>query len=238
MKNPHVNHHEVHSLSTSSSPSKSTKHKRHQMDSSSPPPPRSIPNGIDSDSKVQRSTPIPLSASSPPPTSPPTISTSPAPNTFTDSLHTHGLDLPWVTRDINHSSSSTALHHPNSPGLTHRVSELNLSAHPSRHVHARKNQSRTACFVHSLLSQNGSVRARSPSRTGSSEDLTRGSMLEVINKGSERRDRWNRGMTKKELSDMALGVRELSKRLGMDLNCPCLVVLRCVLSGWMGGANC
>jgi hypothetical protein len=42
-------------------------------------------------------------------------------------------------------------------------------------------------------------------------------MLEVINKGPERRDRWNRGMTKKELSDMALGVRELSKRLGMHL---------------------
>jgi hypothetical protein len=38
--------------------------------------------------------------------------------------------------------------------------------------------------------------------------------LEVISKGPERRDRWNRGMTKKELSDMALGVRELSKRLG------------------------
>lgn len=55
---------------------------------------------------------------------------------------------------------------------------------------------------------------RSLSRTGSSDDLTRGSMLEVINKGPERRDRWNRGMTKKELSDMALGVRELSKRLG------------------------
>ena len=59
------------------------------------------------------------------------------------------------------------------------------------------------------------MRARSPSRTGSSDDLTRGSMLEVISKGPERRDRWNRGMTKKELSDMALGVRELSKRLGM-----------------------
>ena len=40
-------------------------------------------------------------------------------------------------------------------------------------------------------------------------------MLDVINKGPERRDRWNRGMTKKELSDMALGVRELSKRLGI-----------------------
>jgi hypothetical protein len=40
-------------------------------------------------------------------------------------------------------------------------------------------------------------------------------MLEVIGKGAERRDRWNRGMTKKELSDMALGVRELSKRLGI-----------------------
>lgn len=65
--------------------------------------------------------------------------------------------------------------------------------------------------MHSLL-QNG--RGRSPSRAGSSDELTRGSMLEVINKGPERRDRWNRGMTKKELSDMALGVRELSKRLG------------------------
>ena len=49
-------------------------------------------------------------------------------------------------------------------------------------------------------------------RTGSSDDLTGGSMLD---KGPERRDRWNRGMTKKELSDMALGVRELSKRLGI-----------------------
>ena len=44
-------------------------------------------------------------------------------------------------------------------------------------------------------------------------------MLEVI-KGPERRDRWNRGMTKKELSDMALGVRELSKRLGIYPSIP------------------
>jgi len=41
-------------------------------------------------------------------------------------------------------------------------------------------------------------------------------MLDAINKGPEKRDRWNRGMTKKELSDMALGVRELSKRLGIN----------------------
>jgi NAD+ kinase len=45
--------------------------------------------------------------------------------------------------------------------------------------------------------------------------LTRGTTLEVIHKGGERRrNRWSRGMTKKELSDMALGVRELSRRLG------------------------
>ena len=188
------------------------------MESSSPPPPpHSIPNGIDTSSKVHRSTTIPVSS---PPVSPPAISTSPAPNAYTDSLHTHGLDLPWVTRNLNHSSSSAALSTPTSPGLTHRVSELNLSAHPSRHAHARKNQSKTACFVHSLLSQSGGVRGRSPSRTGSSDDLTRGSMLEVISKGPDRRDRWNRGMTKKELSDMALGVRELSKRLGI---CPTIV---------------
>jgi len=152
------------------------------------------------------------------PSSPPAIDGTHTP--FTRDTHTHGLDLPWITRDINHSSSSANLHHhhhhhaPSSPGthLAHRVSELNLSAHPSRQVHSRKNQSKTACFVHSLL-QNG--RARSPSRAGSSDDLSRGGggMLEVI-KGPERRDRWNRGMTKKELSDMALGVRELSKRLG------------------------
>jgi hypothetical protein len=135
-------------------------------------------------------------------------------NKLTHDSHTHGLDLPWVTRNIEHSSSSANLTAPSSPsqGLTHRVSELNLSAHPSRHPNSRKNQSRTACFVHSLL-QNG--RARSPSRTGSSDELTRGSMLEAISRGPERRDRWNRGMTKKELSDMALGVRELSKRLGI-----------------------
>jgi NAD+ kinase len=55
-------------------------------------------------------------------------------------------------------------------------------------------------------------------------------MLEVISKGPDRRDRWNRGMTKKELSDMALGVRELSKRLG---------TLRLVLgaNGGTGGAR-
>jgi hypothetical protein len=52
-------------------------------------------------------------------------------------------------------------------------------------------------------------------------------MLEVIGKGAERRDRWNRGMTKKELSDMALGVRELSKRLGTSLYlCVCGVWTR------------
>ena len=124
--------------------------------------------------------------------------------------YTHGLDLPWITRDIS-SPAQPGLSSPSI--LPQRVSELNLSAHPSRHPHSRKNQSKTACFVHSLL-QNG--RARSPSRTGSTDDLTRGSMLEVINKGPERRDRWNRGMTKKELSDMALGVRELSKRLGIS----------------------
>lgn len=134
-------------------------------------------------------------------------------NRLTHDTHTHGLDLPWVTRNVEHSSSSANLTAPSSPvhALAHRVSELNLSAHPSRHPNSRKNQSRTACFVHSLL-QNG--RGRSPSRAGSSDELTRGSMLEVISKGPERRDRWNRGMTKKELSDMALGVRELSKRLG------------------------
>lgn len=150
------------------------------------------------------------SSSIAPPSSPPAVDGRHA--GFTQDTHTHGLDLPWITRDIHHSSSTANLH-PSSPNsLTHRVSELNLSAHPSRQLHSRKNQSRTACFVHSLL-QNG--RARSPSRSGSTDDLTRGSMLEVI-KGPERRDRWNRGMTKKELSDMALGVRELSKRLGIS----------------------
>lgn len=148
-----------------------------------------------------------------PATSPPPTSTSYFNQTnsaHSGDTYSHGVDLPWVTRDLN---VSTPLHTaPSSPSLTHRVSELNLSAHPSRHPYARKNQTKTACFVHSLL-QN--ARARSPSRSGSTDDLTRGSMLEVINKGPERRDRWNRGMTKKELSDMALGVRELSKRLGM-----------------------
>jgi len=150
-------------------------------------------------------------SSPPPPSSPPAVDGRHTP--FTQDTHTHGLDLPWITRDVNHSSSSANLSYgPSSHvgSLTHRVSELNLSAHPSRQLQSRKNQSRTACFVHSLL-QNG--RARSPSR-GSSDDLTRGSMREIT-KGPERRDRWNRGMTKKELSDMALGVRELSKRLGM-----------------------
>lgn len=139
----------------------------------------------------------------------------PPPITLTTTLNgpnTHGLDLPWMARDLSRSPSSAAITAPSSP-LTHRVSELNLSAHPSRPTHLRKShQTRTSCFVHSML-QNG--RAQSPSRSGSTDDLTRGSMLEVINKGPERRDRWNRGMTKKELSDMALGVRELSKRLGM-----------------------
>lgn len=127
--------------------------------------------------------------------------------------YTHGLDLPWVTRDLSHSSSTLLTGSP--ANLTRGVSELNLSAHPSRHGHATRHQYRTACFVHSLLQND---RARSPSRQGSSEDLTRGSQPDVFNKGPERRDRWNRGMTKKELSDIALGVRELSKRLGIK-NC-------------------
>ncbi len=169
------------------------------------------------------------SSSISPPSSPP--ATDGRHSAFTQDTHTHGLDLPWITRDINRSSSTANLH-PSSPNsLTHRVSELNLSAHPSRHLHSRKNQSRTACFVHSLL-QNG--RAQGPSRSGSTDDLTRGSMLEVI-KGPERRDRWNRGMTKKELSDMALGVRELSKRLGLScfshVGCSLAIMFHYVLSG-------
>ena len=197
---------------------------------SSPPPTPGTPDGVSStdnnDRKFPRPTTAPLDTSSTSaprpqaPSSPAAIPSPPTSNVFSDSLHMHGLDLPWVTRDLYRSSSPGPLTGPNSPsqhGLPHRLSELNLSAHPSRHAHARKNQSRTACFVHSLLSQNG-PRARSPTRTGSSDDLTRGSILEVINKGPERRDRWNRGMTKKELSGMALGVRELSKRLGTHLH--------------------
>ena len=196
------------------------------MESYSPPPtsaPSSdtVPDGLNNKGNathlpiiVHRSRTIPRSTpSDPSPTSPPPPSTTL--NTFNDT-HTHGLDLPWVTRHLNQSSTA-AFTPPSSPShhsLSRRVSEINLSAHPSRHAHSRKIQARTACFVHSLLSPQSGTRVRSLSRTGSSDDLTRGSMLEVINKGPERRDRWNRGMTKKELSDMALGVRELSKRLG------------------------
>jgi len=195
------------------------------MESSSPPAtsapsPRTISNGLN---KEETTTSIPIvvhqfreiprsTPSDPSPTSPPPSSTI---NTFNDT-HTHGLDLPWVTRDLSQSSTA-ALTRPSSPShhsLSHRVSEINLSAHPSRYAYSRKTQARTSCFVHSLLTPQSGARGRSLSRTGSSDDLTRGSMLEVINKGPERRDRWNRGMTKKELSDMALGVRELSKRLG------------------------
>lgn len=182
----------------------------------SPPPPSSS-----SPSMAVSSRPLQVSSNAPdstPSSPPPRVARFDVADT-----HTHGLELPWITRDLNHTNSSAALTTAatvpsSSPSgvsnLNHRVSELNLSAHPSRHAHARKNQSKTACFVHSLL-QNG--RARSPSRSGSTDDLTRGSMLEVIGKGAERRDRWNRGMTKKELSDMALGVRELSKRLGIPI---------------------
>ena len=191
------------------------------MESSSPPPtsdPSSHASSNDLNNRNSASIPIlvhrfPRSTpQDPSPTSPPPSTTT----TTLNDTHTHGLDLPWVTRDFSQSSTA-ALTAPSSPslhGLSHRVSELNLSAHPSRYAHSRKSQSRTACFVHSLLTQQNGARGRSLSRTGSSDDLTRGSMLEVINKGPERRDRWNRGMTKKELSDMALGVRELSKRLG------------------------
>jgi len=167
------------------------------------------------DGPVYRFSSAPVSASvHDQPSSPPSHPEYQQP-TFT--LDEHGdIDLPWITRDLNRSASSQNLYlAPTSPSvhsLTHRASDLNLSAHPSRHAHSRKNQSKTACFVHSLL-QNG--RARSPSRGGSSDELARGAFVDNMTRGPERRDRWNRGMTKKELSDMALGVRELSKRLGM-----------------------
>jgi hypothetical protein len=195
------------------------------MESSSPPSTSDssshvIPSGLNSKDNttsipivVHKSETIPrLTPQEPTATSPPASTTS---HSFKDT-YTHGLDLPWVTRESKQSPTVT-LTVPSSPsfhGLSHRVSELNLSAHPSRSSHSRKSQSRTACFIHSLLAQPSGAKGRSLSRTGSSDDLTRGSTHEVINKGPERRDRWNRGMTKKELSDMALGVRELSKRLG------------------------
>jgi hypothetical protein len=196
------------------------------MESSSSPPTSApsfyaISNGLDNEDtttsipivvhrprEIPRSNPVDSSPTSPPP---PSTTIHPINDT-----HTHSLDLPWVTRDLN-QSSAVALTPPSSPShhsLSRRVSDINLSAHPSRHAHSRKNQARTACFVHSLLSTQSGHKGRSLSRTGSSDDLTRGSRVEALNKGPERRDRWNRGMTKKELSDMALGVRELSKRLG------------------------
>ena len=198
----------------------------------SPPQPSPMPNGTSAnmDTKITEQgqinrDPVYPARTVPSISEPPPHDHSTPTNTFTDDVNTHGLDLPWVTRDLSNSTTITVPSSPTMHGLTHRVSELNLSAHPSRLAYPRKHQTRTACFVHSLL-QNG--RGRSPSRRGSSDDLTRGSMLEVINKGPERRDRWNRGMTKKELSDMALGVRELSKRLGE---------LRFVLRLMVGGAR-
>jgi hypothetical protein len=125
---------------------------------------------------------------------------------------THGFDLPWITHDLGNSASTSSM----SPDvaalhghrLTRRLSDLNLSAHHAKHAHTRRTHTRPACFVHSLLQ---STRSGSPSRAGSGDE---GSGLEVLTKGPKARDRWSRGMTKKELSDIALGVRELSKRLG------------------------
>src|SRR5271170_5539065 len=100
-------------------------------------PSKPIPNGTDNTpntSSVNRSSKAPLSTS---PDAPGGFAF-----TATHDTHTHGLDLPWVTRDIQNGSSSSStipLSTPTSPtqsALSYRVSELNLSAHPSRHAHA------------------------------------------------------------------------------------------------------
>lgn len=95
-----------------------------------------------------------------------------------------------------------------SQGAYRRKSSLVASEH-KRPGHARQN---TACFVHSLLE----VQKQSGSWTPSYMGMKSGNRLDKDPDGHRDQDghTQSRLLTKKQLSDMAYGIRELSKRLG------------------------
>lgn len=71
----------------------------------------------------------------------------------------------------------------------------------------------TACFVHSLLEQQRKDGGGNAVLGQIAEDCTQDAKLDT-GQASTQTDMHSRLLTKKQLSDMAWGVRELSKRLG------------------------
>lgn len=89
-----------------------------------------------------------------------------------------------------------------------RKSSLVSSENPKLAEQAARKEATTSCFVHQLLEKTKQSRNGQPALSHS-EDTN-------LDKASEPRDQnvHSRLLTKRQLSEMAIGVRELSKKLG------------------------
>lgn len=88
-----------------------------------------------------------------------------------------------------------------------RRSSLVSSGNPSLAQQAAKTRESTSCFVHQLLEKTKSQKG---------QPLVSSNQDRNLDKASEFRDQnvHSRLLTKRQLSEMAMGVRELSKKLG------------------------
>ncbi|ORY73888.1 ATP-NAD kinase-like domain-containing protein [Protomyces lactucae-debilis] len=119
----------------------------------------------------------------------------------------------------DHAAADTSAGTPNRPSHSQhpsRQSSVDESNHPDRpHATPRRQGSahrrykRTACFVHSLLDSRARM-DRPMASHGTSEPSSRPDSPPGTHTPIDQK----RALTKKEVSDMALGVRELSKHLG------------------------
>jgi len=87
-----------------------------------------------------------------------------------------------------------------------RKSSLVSSQHPERPLHRR---AKTSCFVHSLLEEQKYNGATTPNPSG----IEQNRKADKDPPGTPEPGTQSRLLTKKQLSDMAYGIRELAKRL-------------------------
>ena len=95
-----------------------------------------------------------------------------------------------------------------------RRASMAHEANPTRPSHKRQ---KTGCFVHSLLESKVKAGHYTPNQEGLSQGQPSDKehpMLEKTDAEPNEHHRHSRLLTKKQLSDMAVGIRELSKKLG------------------------
>lgn len=91
---------------------------------------------------------------------------------------------------------------------TPKVNDTHTGPHPARPSHQRKT---TSCFVHSLLEKHDGIPMKS--HDASYEGLAQERRMDKDPHSHAEQTHHSRLLTKKQISDMAFGIRELSKKL-------------------------